>query len=224
MKKGTRLYINITNQCNTNCPFCCMYSGTDKHTYMDFNTFKEIIDTCEGDYELQLEGGEPLLHDNLYLFTQYAVQTGRCKKVILLTNGLLIEKHIKQIAEFANLNKIMVELKISINYWLISQKKDFIKLMDKINIMTSSMQFVDVCFNVRKRKKGDDDIDNLLEKYSLLDKSHVFFFQSYGKLSDSEYEKPVIVQNIDNWRIYASDGTCFNQDLIARSEYEKLLD
>ncbi|MBQ6628858.1 MAG: hypothetical protein IJH65_08585 [Methanobrevibacter sp.] len=32
MKKGTRLYINITNRCNTRCPFCCMYSGEDKTT------------------------------------------------------------------------------------------------------------------------------------------------------------------------------------------------
>ena len=44
MKKGTRLYINITNHCNTDCPFCCMYSGTKKNTYMDFDTFKTIID------------------------------------------------------------------------------------------------------------------------------------------------------------------------------------
>ena len=47
MKKGTRLYINITNHCNTNCPFCCMYSGIKKNTYMGFETFKTIIDNCK---------------------------------------------------------------------------------------------------------------------------------------------------------------------------------
>ena len=53
MKKGTRLYINITNKCNTNCPFCCMYSGTEKNTFMNFETYKKIIDDCKGDFELQ---------------------------------------------------------------------------------------------------------------------------------------------------------------------------
>ena len=36
-------------------------------------------------------------------------------------------------------------------------------------------------------------------------------------------DKPVIVQNIDDWFIYACDGKCFNKDLIARSNYEKEL-
>ena len=36
-------------------------------------------------------------------------------------------------------------------------------------------------------------------------------------------DKPVIVQNIDKWFVYASDGTCFGQDLIARSDYEEKL-
>ena len=43
------------------------------------------------------------------------------------------------------------------------------------------------------------------------------------KLLNSNYSKPIIVQNIDNWCIFASDGTCFNQNLIERSEYEKTL-
>ena len=75
MKKGTRLYINITNYCNTNCPFCCMYSGTKKNTYMGFETFKTIINNCKDNFELQLEGGEstisPILTDVLKLVDKY---------------------------------------------------------------------------------------------------------------------------------------------------------
>ena len=70
MKTGTRLYINITNRCNTTCPFCCMYSGVSKTTEMPFETFKNIIDENEGEFELQLEGGEPLLNKNIYLFIE----------------------------------------------------------------------------------------------------------------------------------------------------------
>ena len=71
LKEGTRLYICLTNQCNTKCPFCCMYSGPDKNRFMNFETFKNIIDTNEGIFELQLEGGEPLLHKNIFLFMEH---------------------------------------------------------------------------------------------------------------------------------------------------------
>ena len=70
IKTGTRLYINITNACNTNCPFCCMYSSTENSKYMDFDTFRGIVDKYDSEFELQLEGGEPLVHPNIYLFIE----------------------------------------------------------------------------------------------------------------------------------------------------------
>ena len=84
--KGTRLYINITNRCNTDCPFCCMYSGTGKTIDMKFDVFRRIVDDCDGEFEIQFEGGEPLIHKNFYLFLEYAIATGRCKKVNILMN------------------------------------------------------------------------------------------------------------------------------------------
>lgn len=219
IKSGTRFYINLTNQCNTNCPFCCMYSGTDKNRFMSFEIFKKIIDSCDEKFELQLEGGEPLLHNDLFLFIEYAIHTQRCKKIIILTNGILIETYIKRLIDIANWNKIMIELKISINYWLLGLDNNFLFKMNKLVFATRFIENINILFNVRKRQ-NDDWIDEELKKYQLYDKSNIFYFQSYGKLKDSKYEKPVIVQNIENWKVYASDGTCFGQDLIARSEYE----
>ena len=219
IKNGTRLYINLTNHCNTNCPFCCMYSGTNKNRFMSFEIFKEIINSCDDQFELQLEGGEPLLHNDLFLFIEYAIHTQRCKKIIILTNGILIEKYMKRLIDIANWNKIMIECKISINYWLLELDDNFLFKMNKLVFATKFIENINILFNVRKRK-SDDWIDEELKKYQLYDKSNIFYFQSYGKLKDSNYEKPVIVQNIENWKVYASDGTCFGQDLIARSEYE----
>ena len=161
MKKGTRLYINITNHCNTDCPFCCMYSGRDKNSFMDFDTFKGIIDECDGEFELQLEGGEPLTHKALFLFMEYAVSTGRCKKILILSNGILMKKFLKRIVEFANWNRILVELKLSINYWLIEQVDSFLEDMNQISFATEDLEFVNVVFNVRKRKDVDEGIDEL---------------------------------------------------------------
>lgn len=222
MKQGTRLYINLTNKCNTDCPFCCMYSGTAKSTFLTFDTFKTIIGSCEGSFELQLEGGEPLLHPNLYLFIEYAIATKRCMKIIILSNGILISEHIKRIADVATYNKILIELKISINYWLLQEQEDFLEKLNWLCFATCDMEYINILFNVRKRT-DDDWIEGELDKWGLKEQSNIFFLQSYGRLTDSNYEKPVIVQNIDNWRIYSCDGNCFGQDLIARSEHEKKL-
>ena len=82
------------------------------------------------------------------------------------------------------------------------------------------LEYIKITFNVRKRNKGDENLEEKLKKYGLFENSNIYYLQSYGKLSGSDYDKPVIVQNIDNWKIYACDGTCFEQDLIARSNYE----
>lgn len=221
----TRLYINLTNKCNTDCPFCCMYSGTDKDRFITFEQFKNIIDNTEDEFELQLEGGEPLLHKEIFLFMEYAVSTSRCIKIIVLTNGFLIENYLKHFINFSELHNIFIEFKISINYWLIQEwekkhSEKFIAHLSKIAFSVEFINNINIIFNVRKRVE-DEWLDKEIEKYDLTKQSHIFYFQSYGKLKGSKkYDGPVIVQNIDNWVLYASDGTCFYNDLIARSEYE----
>ena len=226
IKNGTRLYINLTNKCNTNCPFCCMYSGTEKDRFLTFQQFKDIIDGCATDFELQLEGGEPLLHKDIFLFIEYAIHTNRCTKVIVLTNGILLPSYMTRFIDIANWYHIKFEFKISVNYFLLDQAKksgiDQLKVFGNLVFATEYIPNIDVLFNVRKRHNCDEWIEDALEKYDLKKKSNIFYLQSYGKLTNSnEYDKPIIVQNIADWKIYASDGTCFGQDLIARSEYEK---
>lgn len=224
MKKGKRLYINITNRCNTDCPFCCMYSGTANHIDMDFNTYKQIIDDCPEQFELQLEGGEPLLHPGLYLFMEYAASTGRCRKIIVLTNGLILNEHIKHIISFSEFHGLMCEIKISINYWLIKEHPGHIEEIENYIFATEFINAISIICNVRLRDYGDETIRDRIEQSKLLkDHSNIFYLQSYGRLSGSKYEKPVIVQNIESWELYAVDGTSFGNDLIKRSEYEKEL-
>lgn len=152
MKNGTRYYINITNKCNTNCPFCCMYSSTDNNRYMTFETFKCILDEGRGPFELQLEGGEPLLAPNLYLFIEYAISTGRCSKVIILTNGICLEKHLKRLVDLHKWYDIPFEIKVSVNYWLIQQNKDHIKMISDLVFCTEFIPNFNIILNTRKRE------------------------------------------------------------------------
>lgn len=215
-----RLYINLTNKCNSDCPFCCMYSGKEKNTFMNFNVFKYIIDGKDDDFELQLEGGEPLLHPFMLLFMWYAHSTGRCKKIIILTNGKLISDYLEEIISFMDRARIQIEIKMSINYWLYSENPHIFKQARDLHCATEFVDGISVKFNVRMRH-GDEWIIDLLKENKIYKQSNAFYLQSYGRMTGTDYEKPVIVQNIDDWFVYSCDGKCFGKDLIARSEYEK---
>ncbi len=224
MKKGKRLYINITNRCNTNCPFCCMYSGTNNNKDMDFEIYKNIIDECQTDFELQLEGGEPLIHPNLYLFMEYAISKKTCKKIIILTNGILLENELRRLADFSVYHHIEMELKISINYWLIQVCQDHMEQIKRYIFDINYIPTIHITCNVRLRKEDGLLRKKIEEDRLLKDHSNIFYLQSYGRLTDSEeYEEPVIVQNIEEWSVYAVDGTDFKTDLVSRSEYEHKL-
>lgn len=228
MKKGYRYYINITNQCNTDCPFCCMFSSTKNNFYMDFETYQKILHRYKyTQVEVQLEGGEPLLHKNLYLFLEYAISNPYCGKVIILTNGLDLDKHIERLGMVFREASCKLEIKASVNYWLLQQDKEHIKKLAYYIFATEYMDNLSISLNVRKRKDFNENkdidkwIDDEIKKYNLQDYSNSYYLQSYGKLKDSNYEKPTIVQNIEGWGVYAVDGRHFGQDLIARSEYEE---
>lgn len=221
-KPNTRLYLNLINKCNVSCDFCCMSSNPSKTTYLSFDRYKEIIDNTDGRFELQLEGGEPLLSFDFYLFMEYAKSTNRCTKIIISTNGFLLKNHLQRLTDFAYFSKIPILIKRSINHFLYEIDNKIFKTSRDLYLATEFIDGVDIRFNVRLRI-GDDWLVDLLKEHKIYDISDVYELQNYGRLNDDRYKKPFIVQNIDNWFIYAADGKCFNQNLIERSEYEKTL-
>ncbi len=222
-KGRIRQYINITNSCNADCEFCCMWSSSEKSRFMSYEEFKEIIDSKENLFELQIEGGEPLLHKFMYQFLKYATNTGRCLKIIILTNGFLLDKHLKHLIEFGKSNKIPIVIKISVNYWLYDIDNDIVQKCRKFYDLTKENSNFNIILNVRLRHE-DNWIVKLIEQAGLKDISNIFYLQSYGRYENkTEYAKPIIVQNIEDWFVYACDGKCFGKDLIARSNYERRL-
>lgn len=85
-----RVYIEITNVCNQNCPFCP--KTTRKPQFLTLGEFKTILGKLKGHtkhlYFHVL--GEPLLHPELSLFLDEAHDQGFW--VNLVTNGALIGK------------------------------------------------------------------------------------------------------------------------------------
>lgn len=223
MKQGNRYYINILNKCNVACPFCCMYSDPSKTYFMNFDTFKNIVNqNKEDNLELQIEGGEPFLHPHLYLFLEYAYYIG-VSKINISTNGILINKHLDKLSEFVDRTKLPITLKVSINHHLHSLDNNIFKKCRDLHLAIEFIPNLDVMFNVRLRK-DDDWIVEELKTNRIFEKSSVYELQSYGRYeTKEEYNKPIIVHNIESWEIFSCDGISFGQDLVARSNYEKTL-
>jgi len=223
MEKSTsRIYLSLTNKCNRECDFCAMYSSPSKNTFLSFDKYKNIIDQIDGYFELQLEGGEPFLSDDFYLFLEYARATKKCNKIIISTNGVLLKYHLQRLTDFVKFSKIEILIKRSINDYLYKKNLNIFKECRDLYLATEFIDNFSITFNVRL-KHGDNEIINLLEKYKLFDFSDIYYLQNYGRMDDEEYDKPFINKNINNFYLYSSDGICFYQDLIGRSEYEKTL-
>ncbi len=222
-KSKKRLYFSINNKCNTNCDFCSMHSSPDKNTFLSFHRFKEIIDNVNVKYELQLEGGEPLMNENLYLFIEYARYSGNCNKIIISTNGILLQKHLQRLTDFVAFSGIPLLIKLSINYHLYNLNNNIFKKARDLYLATEFISNFDILFNVRLRK-DDNWIIEELHKNKIFEHSNIYELQSYGRFeNNTNYSKPFINQNIDSFNLYSSDGIDFKTDLIKRSNYEKTL-
>ena len=221
-KAKKRIYLNLTNRCNVKCDFCCMFSEPSKNTFLSFDKYKEIIDNSECFFELQLEGGEPFLHEDFYLFVEYARFTGRCTKITISTNGILLPKHLQRLTDFCDFSKISIVIKRSINYYLYNLDNGIFKKCRDLYLATEFIPNFKIEFNVRLRKE-DNWIVEKLKEFKIYEQSRVYELQNYGRMGNDLYSKPFIVRNIDEFFLYASDGECFNDDMIKRSEYEKTL-
>lgn len=237
-----RYYFALTNDCNRECEMCCTYSRPGKSTYLTFERYQEILPK-EGRFEIQLEGGEPLMHPNLEDMIKYAQDTGRCDRVILGTNGVLLpykysnrnvdrEKSIAAIKlYFLRFNPPFL-LKPSINSHLISRDRLHLDKMEVIKDTFKELKVngdYDLKFNVRRMRKPlskDDDewLVEELKKRDLDSFSNIFFYQRYGFGKDrTELELPFIVQNPVEFHLISPDGKDYGTDLIARSEGMKEL-
>lgn len=86
-------YIEITERCNLNCPFCPSAEFSGHRGEMPLQTFERILGRLQGHVEeifLHVLG-EPLLHPQFQDILQAVNDSGF--KLNLTTNGILISKH-----------------------------------------------------------------------------------------------------------------------------------
>ena len=107
--KLNELCLEITNQCLLECIHCSSSSSPNQTNYLDRKTIFRVIDEferLEGE-ELEISGGEPLLHPNIWEILEY------CKHkpfhTTLYTSGIAKES-IHELVRKIDVDKVAVSL------------------------------------------------------------------------------------------------------------------
>lgn len=96
------------SRCNCRCVMCDIWKANQERKELSIEWLKKHADTFAslGVREVVLSGGEALMHTNLWNFC--AVLRERKMRVVILSTGLLLEKHASDVV--ANLSEVIVSL------------------------------------------------------------------------------------------------------------------
>lgn len=96
----------LTSKCNLRCSYCFYKNTRESNEFLDS---KRIIMFCNELFRLNgmidtisLTGGEPLLHPDIMIIVKKLSKL--CKKLIILTNGLLINSKIQELIQKYNID------------------------------------------------------------------------------------------------------------------------
>lgn len=202
-----RVYLEITNACNLNCPFCTNEKGNNFLTLDEINNYTtQIKEYCDYIYLHIL--GEPLLHPQFNEILN--ILDTKDFKLQLVTNGTLLHKY-PNILTHKCLRKISISLH-SINNIKIDNYFDVIKALINTNNNT----------NIELRFYDYDNLDNSLKTF-LNDLKEIYSFdittkQNSYKLKDNVY---IYFEKLFNWpnindEYISNTGTCHGAiDMIA---------
>lgn len=107
-------YYEVTHKCNLKCRFC--YASPNFSPVKidgDFELSKKIINKAKelNIEELIVSGGEPLLRKDIFEIITYAKK--RMKKVVLLTNGVLIDPESARKLKDTNIDFVSISIESS---------------------------------------------------------------------------------------------------------------
>ena len=149
------LRLNVTNQCNLSCATCPIKANIYNNSFMKFNVFQNIL--CEHrniPLEVILEGGEPFLHPQLFLFLEYLKTVPNFKKVIISTNGY-VEEYFDTLLDTINRLNICVQLNVAITSSLIESYPSHMEVCKKLFDEEQSKKKFHLTFDVTYTSEED---------------------------------------------------------------------
>jgi len=122
--------LRITKHCNLNCKSCCTFSPLAEEEFLDVeeckSDLKRLSELTKGEMSrIDVLGGEPLLHPNLFQILQLCRKYFHYGNIRLLTNGILLNKQSGEFWEICKENNIIIyatKYPIKINWEEIENK------------------------------------------------------------------------------------------------------
>ena len=233
MNKIKRLYINLTNKCNRKCPFCFMWSGPDNNQFLSDLSFWKIVEQQNNQatiYEVQLGGGEPTLHTKLLEFVEYLCLQPLVHRIIIDTNGVILDNILPQLANLSKQYQKNITLKISVNYYLIEQDPTYLNKLQNWAKKYPNSDWWTLCLSIRHRVPISLDGEWLkqFQDNNYYNCAHNFHSIEYtGRAKQNKLNNTVLSQDIAPKNclpiVYACDGSCFDNDFTERMNYEESL-
>src|SRR5262245_26351150 len=153
-----RVYVALTNHCNRACPWCSTWSSPAGSTRITWEQLAAGL-PAHGQYEVQLEGGEPTVHPEFWGFVELPRAEPRCRKLILCTNGVALPRRAERLREWLARLGAPLLVKLSINHHLIEHDDGLLELAAAVRDVLDSLGGErEVVYNVRLRRgyAGDD--------------------------------------------------------------------
>lgn len=172
--KIKKLYFMITDKCTLrckNCDGCIPYiTNPQNDSYEDIiESYQNIIHVCGPVEQVNLFGGEPLLHPQVKELVQFFVKDNNCKEVAIISNGTIsLSDALRQ--ELVN-EKVI--LRIS-DYGEISRKKEEIISTckkDGIKYEITNYQYWD---RIPRIKKTNETVEQLDIKYGMCTTNYLY--------------------------------------------------
>ena len=107
------LHLHLTDHCNLNCRGCDNFSSISPKVFADIEVFEKdcarIAQLANGRIdEIQLLGGEPLLHPQIIDFLEITRKYFPANTINIVTNGLLVRKQSDEFWESCRKNNIHI--------------------------------------------------------------------------------------------------------------------
>lgn len=217
-RERARLYVAITSACNRACPWCSVGSSPAKTTRMEPEELAAHF-PAEGDFDLQLEGGEPTAHPRFLDFVATARSEPRVRTLVLCTNGVAIPRGASALRRWLDALGAPVLIKLSVNHHLLERDDGLLPLAQALRA-SAAPGALELVLNVRRRRgaPGDDLwVMDAVRAAGLADLANDFFLQRYGLARDRlDWEPPFSVRG--GYVMVNPDGRRFEADLEARAD------
>lgn len=114
LKDDIALEIHLADHCNLNCACCTHYSPLASETFLNIEELRKDLEEIKKHNaisffsEIRLLGGEPLLHGELPRIIDCVRSFFPKKKIVLVTNGILLNKINSDFIETCKKNKVII--------------------------------------------------------------------------------------------------------------------